>query len=120
MPIPPQQTSPHIAANPSAIPAPHSGTSRTNLNIPEQIRTTPNTAKRPDQIGPPPDRPRTPRKKQNLNTVPAHLKGRRCDEEQDRVRQHTNRLPHLSTQCLPAVDVGAAAFADGGAVGGGV
>ena len=30
--------------NPSAIPAPHSGTSRTNLNNPEHIRTNPNTA----------------------------------------------------------------------------
>ena len=34
-----------------------SGASRTTLNKSEQIRTTPNTVKRPDQIGTPPESP---------------------------------------------------------------
>ena len=53
------------AGNPSGAP-------RTTLNKPEQIRTNLNTAERPDQIGAPKNHPRTPRKKQNPNTVAAH------------------------------------------------
>ena len=41
---------------------------RTNLNNPEQIRTNPNTAERPDQIGAPPESPPNTRKK----TKPEH------------------------------------------------
>ena len=49
-----------------------SGASRTNLNNPEQIRTNLNAAKRPDQIGRPPESPLITPKKRNLNTVVAH------------------------------------------------
>ncbi len=59
------------AVNPSAIPTLLSNTPRTNLNNPEQIRTNPNTAERPDQIGTPLDHPRPPEKKQNPNTFAA-------------------------------------------------
>ncbi len=45
---------------------------RRTPNKPEQIRTNLNAAKRPDQIGTPPDHPRTARKKQTLNTAAAH------------------------------------------------
>ena len=38
--------------------------SRHTPNNPEQIRTNPNTAERPDQIESLPDHPRTPRKNQ--------------------------------------------------------
>ncbi len=46
---------------------------RTTPNKPEQIRTNPNTAKRPDQIGPHPESPPTPRKKENPNSAPNGL-----------------------------------------------
>ena len=42
-----------------------SGASRTTLNKSEQIRTTPNTAERPDQIGPPSESPPNTTKKTN-------------------------------------------------------
>ena len=42
---------------------------RTNLNIPEQIRTNLNTANHPDQIGPPKIHPEKARKKTNPNTA---------------------------------------------------
>ena len=45
---------------------------RRTPNNPEQIRTDPNTAERPDQIGAPPNHPQTPRKKSTLNTAAAH------------------------------------------------
>ena len=59
------------AANPTTSPTPSStlavnlsGASRTNLNNPEQIRTNPNTAEHPDQIGPPSGSPlNTPKTK---------------------------------------------------------
>ena len=47
------------------------GATRTNLNNPEQIRTTPNTAEPPDQIGAPPESPPNTQKKTTLNTVAA-------------------------------------------------
>ena len=49
-----------------------SAPSRTNLNKSEQIRTNPNTAERPDQIGTPPGHLRTPRKKTNPEHLAAH------------------------------------------------
>ena len=48
------------------------GASRTNLNKPEQIRTNPNTAERPDQIGTPSESPPNTPKKSTLNTAVAH------------------------------------------------
>ena len=50
------------SVNPRCQPLQHT---RTNLNNPEQIRTNPNTAKRPDQIGMPPGSPPNTPKKQN-------------------------------------------------------
>ena len=66
-PTPPAST---FTVNPTGAP-------RTNLNNPEQIRTNLNTAKRPDQIGSPPESPPITPKKRNLNTVAAHLRGER-------------------------------------------
>ena len=62
----------HTSVNPSAIPALHSNTPRTNLNNPEQIRTNPNIAKppRPDRDTPR-ITPEHPEKKQNPNTAAA-------------------------------------------------
>ena len=48
-----------------------SGASRTTLNKSEQIRTTPNTAERPDQIGTPSESPPNTTKKPTLNTAVA-------------------------------------------------
>ena len=54
-----QTTAAHIAAS-----------LRTTPNKPEQIRTNPNTAKRPDQIGPPPESPPITPKKRKPRTAP--------------------------------------------------
>ena len=43
---------------------------RTTPNKPEQIRTNPNTVKRPDQIGPPLESPPNTPKKENPNSAP--------------------------------------------------
>ena len=69
MPLSPQHRRPALTpVNPSAIPEPYPNTPRTNLNNPEQIRTNPNIAKPPDQIGTPPESPpNTPKK-----TKPEH------------------------------------------------
>ena len=56
---------------PSTIPAPHSGAARTDLNIPEQIRTNLNSAERSDQIGRAPGSPLNTPKKIALNSVVA-------------------------------------------------
>ena len=58
-------TAPATLSTPAANP---SGASRTNLNNPEQIRTNPNIAERPDQIGTPPGPPPNAQKKTTLNT----------------------------------------------------
>ena len=79
MPLSPQHLRrAHTSVNPSAIPPPHSNTPRTNLNNPEQIRTNPNIAKPPDQIGTPPESPpNTPKKtkpehrRRPLSVIPA-------------------------------------------------
>ena len=58
-------------STPPPFPRSMSDHPRTTLNKPEQIRTNPNTAERPDQIGTPPrSPPNTPKK-----TNPEH---RRC------------------------------------------
>ena len=67
-------TAPTIPPPPVSTPAVNpSGTPRTTLNKSEQIRTTPNTAERPDQIGPPSGTPPNTQKKPTLNTVAARL-----------------------------------------------
>ena len=63
-----------LAVNPSAVPAPHSGASRSSLNNPEQIRTNLNTAERPDQIERQLESPLNTRKKVGLNIVVAGLR----------------------------------------------
>ena len=72
MPLSPQHLRrAHTSVNPSAIPAPHPNTPRTNLNNPEQIRTNPNVAKPPDQIGTPPESPpNTPKKNKTRTPSP--------------------------------------------------
>ena len=66
MPLSPQQRRPApLAALDKTCRRQPPGAPRTNLNNPEQIRTNPNTAKRPDQIGKPPESPQNTRKKTN-------------------------------------------------------
>ena len=65
-------TAPAIQTLPVSTPVVNPSTpSRTNLNNPEQIRTTPNTAEHSDQIGPPPGSPPNNPEKTTLNTVVA-------------------------------------------------
>ena len=64
-------TSPNTDQPRAQTAAPHAAASlRTTPNNPEQIRTNPNTAKRPDQIGPHPESPPTPRKKRKPEQRP--------------------------------------------------
>ena len=66
MPLSPQQCRPApLAALDKTCRRQPPGAPRTNLNNPEQIRTNPNTPKRPDQIGKPPESPQNTRKKTN-------------------------------------------------------
>ena len=65
-----------------------SNTSRTNLNNPEQIRTNPNTAKRPDQIGIPPGSPPITLKKRN-------------SEHRRRLLATSHPSPHLASPHSP-------------------
>ena len=65
---------PTTPSTPLSTPAVNlSGTSRTNLNNTEQIRTTLNTAERPDQIGTPPGSPPNTQKKTTPNTAAVHM-----------------------------------------------
>ena len=79
MPLSPQRRRTSPTGNPSLAKTRHCQPrrhSRSPLqhtpNKPEQIRTNPNTAKRPDQIGTPPESPPNTQKKTNLNTAAAH------------------------------------------------
>ena len=79
-------TAPAIQSTPlSTLVVNPSGASRTNLNKSEQIRTNPNTAERPDQIGAPPRSPPNTPKKTNpehrrrppaASHLPLHLRAR--------------------------------------------
>ena len=57
-----EPTLPTLAKPCHRQPPPHSGAPRTTLNKSEQTRTNLNAAKRPDQIGSPPNRPQHPEK----------------------------------------------------------
>ena len=72
-----------------------SGASRTNLNNPEQIRTTLNIAKHPDQIGRTPGSPLITPKKRNLNTVAAHPLRHSCAGRNPPPNTHTTPFPQF-------------------------